>query len=58
MKKQDKDELFKCCDTCDNCMYIGEGDYICDEYYVLVKEDHCPNDDYNYCNERDWKEKE
>lgn len=24
MKKQDKDELFKCCDTCENCLYIGE----------------------------------
>ena len=50
------EEDFKCCDTCEHCMYIGEGDYICDEHYVLVKEEHCPNDDYNYCNEVDWEE--
>ena len=48
----------KCCDTCDNCVYIGEGDYFCDENMVIVKEDHVPNENYNYCNECDWKEQE
>lgn len=50
-----EEDNFKCCDTCDNCIYIGEGDYICDVNYVLVKEDHIPNEDYNYCNETDWE---
>ena len=50
-----KKEKIKCCDTCANCMYIGEGDYVCDVNYVIVKEEHVPNEDYNYCNECDWE---
>lgn len=41
----------RCCDTCDCCVYIGEGDYICDKGTpFIVKEDHCPSDYYCACN--------
>lgn len=45
----------KCCHNCANCIYLGEGDYFCSENDVIVMEEHCPNDNYNYCNECDWE---
>lgn len=54
MSKKDKSKI---CLTCANCIYIGEGDYICDvDEPVLVMEDHTPNDNYCYCNECDWED--
>lgn len=35
----------KCTEECENCIYIGEGDFICDEALVLVV------DDWVHCNE-------
>lgn len=35
----------KCTEECENCIYIGEGDFICDEALVLVV------DDWVRCNE-------
>ena len=29
----------RCSDTCDNCIYVGEGDFICLELQELVIED-------------------
>ena len=47
----------KICSTCANCVYIGEGDYICDvDEPILVMEDHIPNENYCCCNECDWEE--
>lgn len=48
----------KICLTCANCIYIGEGDYICDaqEEPTFVMEEHMPNDNYCCCNELDWEE--
>lgn len=41
----------KCCHTCDHCVYIGEGDYICDKGSpFIVMEDHCPSVNYCACN--------
>ena len=34
-----------CDDTCENCLYIGEGDFICDILHVLVIEDWVPLND-------------
>lgn len=31
-----------CDDTCDNCIYIGEGDFICDEAQELVIDEWIP----------------
>lgn len=39
----------ECCDTCAFCLYIGEGDYLCDELECIVKEDFSPNDNYFCC---------
>lgn len=36
-----------CDDTCDNCIYIGEGDFICDRKSELVIEDWFPV--FGYC---------
>lgn len=48
----------KICNNCSHCIYIGEGDYICDaqETPILVMEEHCPNDKYWWCNESEWEE--
>lgn len=40
----------KCCHFCENCIYIGEGDYMCDENHDFVIEDWEPTDDYFSCN--------
>lgn len=39
-----------CCYNCEHCIYIGEGDYICDENNEIVIEDWMPTDDYVWCN--------
>lgn len=39
-----------CCHNCEHCIYIGEGDYICDENNEIVIEDWMPTDDYFWCN--------
>lgn len=46
----------KICNTCDNCVYICEGDFICDEHQVLVMEDFTPTDEFCCCNGCDWVE--
>lgn len=39
------------CEVCDECEYIGEGDfaYMKYEYPVIVKDDWIPTDYYNNC---------
>ena len=32
----------KCDDTCDCCIYIGEGDFFCDELMEIVIDEWCP----------------
>jgi len=46
-RKQHKDE--RCCHLCDHCIYIGDGDYICDESNDIVIADWEPTDDYFSC---------
>lgn len=47
----------KICSNCANCVYIGEGDYICDvDEPIIVMEDHMPNENFCACNECDWEE--
>lgn len=47
----------KICCNCAHCVYIGEGDYICDvDEPILVMEDHMPNENFCACNECDWEE--
>ena len=39
------------CEQCDECQYIGEGDFVCMKYQFpsLVKTDWLPTDFYNNC---------
>lgn len=41
------------CIGCDDCMYIGDGDSICDKTYKLVLDDWEPTDNYGNCNEEE-----
>ena len=45
MSKKNKDRL---CDPemCYHCMYIGEGDFYCDRYEVIVVDEWEPSDDF------------
>lgn len=48
----------KDCDSCGNCVYIGEGDFACivKETAVLVKEDFIPNECFLSCEGKRWEE--
>ena len=45
----------KLCDPgmCDHCTYVGEGDFLCDDYpgeaYVVVMSDWEPTENYLHC---------
>ncbi len=54
-----KDEI-KICNNCDHCIYIGEGDYICDadEKPIIIMEEHLPNDNFWWCASSEWEEEE
>lgn len=43
------------CETCAYCIYVGEGDFICDEFGWLIKEDFSPTDDYFCCNGKNFE---
>lgn len=46
----------KICNTCVNCVYIGEGDFICDvNEPILVLEDFTPTEDFMSCNGVDYE---
>lgn len=54
MKKKNKTKI---CNNCDHCIYIGEGDFICDkDEPVLIEEDFTPTEDYYKCGGADWEE--
>lgn len=53
-KRYQPKEKPRMCDPgmCDNCIYIGDGDFICDRgpgKPVLVEEDWEPNENYLMC---------
>ena len=50
-------EDVKICVNCDNCIYVGEGTFICDaqDGPVVVMEDFEPADDYFICGGADWE---
>jgi len=43
-----------CGEKCDNCCYVGEGDFVCLLTHKLVMEDFCPTEHFGCCN-YDWK---
>ncbi|CUU47307.1 hypothetical protein [Clostridium beijerinckii] len=51
----------KKCEDCDECTYIGEGDYVCikDEPKIVITEFIIATDDYGQCgnkNKRSYQE--
>ena len=59
MKKNEENYENKICINCDHCVYIGEGDYICNvDEPILVMEEFCPNDDYWCCGGADFENDE
>ena len=56
----DEKQCEKICITCDHCIYIGEGDYICDsgDIPVIIMEEHLPNDNYWCCAGTDWEDRD
>ena len=53
-----------CCDTCEHCLYVCKGDYVCTEEFekkdgrtVLepIKEEHIPTDHYFWCGGKHWR---
>lgn len=49
MSKKKNKRRFCDPEMCDNCMYIGEGDFVCEKYLVLVVDEWEPTDDYMKC---------
>ena len=46
----------KMCQDCEHCIYICDGDFICDmDEPVLVMEDYTPTEDYLYCGGVDYE---
>lgn len=46
----------KMCQNCEHCVYICEGDFICDmDEPILVMEDYTPTEDYLYCDGVDYE---
>lgn len=45
-----------CDDTCENCIYIGEGDFICDLVQDIVINDWIPV--YGKCIKNKWGQKD
>ena len=50
-KKRDADRKQRFCDpgACDECVYIGEGDFLCSQHEVVVVCGWTPTHDYMKC---------
>ena len=56
-KNLDKNRDRQCCETCANCIPIGEGDHICSMKPTrIVLEDYNFSDDYFWCGGSFWEE--
>lgn len=42
------------CFDCANCMYIGEGDHICDVDMTLVVDEWDPTDEFYHCGGKEF----
>lgn len=57
-KRTKKRPVLKLCDPgmCDHCTYVGEGDFLCDDYpgevYVIVMSDWEPTEYFLHCMRR------
>lgn len=49
-KGNPKKEKKKDCFECEECLYIGEGDFACmKDIPVIVMEEYFPTEEFNYC---------
>ena len=46
----------KCCFDCANCMYIGEGDHLCDVNMELITDDWEPTEMFYHCGGKEFVE--
>lgn len=44
------------CLNCNHCIYIGEGDHICDMTNDIVTDDWQPTEDFYQCKGKDFEE--
>lgn len=49
--------VYKCCERCENCIPIGEGDYYCDVTEKIVIDKSEPSDSYMCCKSLSFKER-
>lgn len=57
MTEQEKQKLIKVCATCEHCVYICEGDYLCEETNHIVYTDYGSPTKYNFkCKGKRWKD--
>ena len=49
-----KSKLALMCDpgVCDECLYIGEGDFLCDRHQEIVVSDWTPTEEYLMCQKK------
>lgn len=47
-----------CGENCENCVYVGEGDFVCLLTHELVLEDFAPTDNFNCCGDYKNKQRE
>ena len=55
MKKKTKNKKKKYCEpsACDECIYIGEGDFVCETLQEIVVSDWQPTEEYLGCIRKD-----
>ena len=49
-----------CGERCENCVYIGGGDFVCMLNHTLIIEDFCPTEVFGECNfdPNEWKKEQ
>lgn len=57
MAKKQQHTSAATCENCGECMYIGEGAYVCDfDYSKIVIDDFTPTADYLWCSGKYFNE--
>ena len=56
-KKSNKEDSVKCCFECDHCLYIGEGDHICDVNNEVITSDWEPTEKFYCCGGKEFEER-
>lgn len=51
-------DINECCELCDNGIELPEGGILCDINNTLVVDDYMSTEDYFWCNDKHFKEKQ